>query len=354
MPRPMGIRMKLPTPSPTGSLGTMGSNNENNNNNQQELCGTGRELGDIKPCFPTATTEIDIKYEKIRTIPDSNEIIREYSNLQNNDLENLKNNYDWIGNKKEGIQDAFGRKGSHKYLFYDTQNKYVIKQYYIPKEEKTVKENKIEKEILLQIYAHKLVDTFEIPGVTIKIPKVRSWWKIDNGYFCIMSIVMENIPKKGDISINFIKTIKHINKIFKQKKLHHNDIFEPLNPNKIKSGNVYLTNSNEIAIIDFGEATIGESEELKNLRVIQSFEIPTTKSKSRSRSRSRGKSISRSKSKSRSKSISRSRRKESKSISRTRSMRRSNSKTINNTKKSKKSKKSKKAEKKNQTKRRRK
>ena len=58
MPRPpMGIRMKLPTPSPTGSLDTMGSNNENNNNNQQELCGTGRELGDIKPCFPTATTE---------------------------------------------------------------------------------------------------------------------------------------------------------------------------------------------------------------------------------------------------------------------------------------------------------
>ena len=342
MPRPpMGIRMKLPTPSPTGSLGTMGSNNENNNNNQQELCGTGRELGDIKPCFPTATTEIDIKYEKIRTIPDSNEIIREYSNLQNNDLENLKNNYDWTGNKKEGVQDVFGRKGSHKYLFYDKQKEYVIKQYYIPKEEKTVKENKIEKEILLQIYAHKLVDTFEIPGVTIKIPKVRSWWKIDNGYFCIMSIVMENIPKKGDISINFIKTIKHINKIFKQKKLHHNDIFEPLNPNKIKSGNVYLTNSNEIAIIDFGEATIGESEELKNLRLIQSFEIPTTISRSRS------------------KSISRSRRKESKSISRTRSIRRSNSKTINNTKKSKKTKKTKKskkkkAEKKNQTKRRRK
>ena len=333
---PIGIRMKLPTPSPTGSLGTMGSNNDNNDNNQQELCGTGRELGDIKPCFPTATTEIDIKYEKIKTIPDSNEIIREYSNLQNNDLENLKNNYDWIGNKKEGIQDAFGRKGSHKYLFYDTQNKYVIKQYYIPKEEKTVKENKIEKEILVQIYAHKLVDTFEIPGVTIKIPKVRSWWKIDNGYFCIMSIVMENIPKKGDISINFIKTIKHINKIFKQKKLHHNDIFEPLNPNKIKSGNVYLTNSNEIAIIDFGEATIGESDELKNLRVIQSFEIPTTKSKSRSRSRG--------------KSISRSRRKENKSISRTRSIRRSNSKTKIKTKKSKK----KKAEKKNQTKRRRK
>jgi len=333
--------MKLPTPSPTGSLDTMGSNNENNNNNQQELCGTGRELGDIKPCFPTATTEIDIKYEKIRTIPDSNEIIREYSNLQNNDLENLKNNYDWTGNKKEGVQDVFGRKGSHKYLFYDTQNKYVIKQYYIPIEEKKEKENKIEKEILLQIYAHKLVDTFEIPGVTIKIPKVRSWWKIDNGDFCIMSIVMENIPKKGDISINFIKTIKHINKIFKQKKLHHNDIFEPLNPNKIKSGNVYLTNSNEIAIIDFGEATIGESEELKNLRLIQSFEIPTTISRSRS------------------KSISRSRRKESKSISRTRSIRRSNSKTINNTKKSKKTKKTKKskkkkAEKKNQTKRRRK
>ena len=99
MPPPMGIRMKLPTPSPTGSLGTMGSNNDNNDNNQQELCGTGRELGDIKPCFPTATTEIDIKYEKIKTIPDSNEIIREYSNLQNNDLENLKNNFDWTGNK---------------------------------------------------------------------------------------------------------------------------------------------------------------------------------------------------------------------------------------------------------------
>ena len=338
MPRPpMGIRMKLPTPSPTGSLGTMGSNNENNNN-QQELCGTGRELGDIKPCFPTTTTEIDIKYDKIKTIPDSNEIIREYSNLQNNDLENLKNNYVWTGEKKEGIRDVFGRKGSHKYLFYDKQHKYVIKQYYIPKEEKTVKENKIEKEILLQIYAHKLVDKFEIPRVTIKIPEVRSWWKIDNGYFCIMSIVMENIPKTGDISINFIKTIKHINKIFKQKKLHHNDIFEPLNPDKIKSGNVYLTNSNKIAIIDFGEATIGESEELKNLRLIQSFEIPTTKSKSRSRSRSRGKSISRS------------RRKENKSISRTRSIRRSNSKTKIKTKKSKK----KKAEKKNQTKRRRK
>ena len=92
MPRPtMGFRMKLPTPSPTGTLDTMGSNNENNNNNQQELCGTGRELGDIKPCFPTTKTEIDIKYEKIKTIPDSNEIIREYSNLQNNDLENLKN-----------------------------------------------------------------------------------------------------------------------------------------------------------------------------------------------------------------------------------------------------------------------
>ena len=333
MPRPpMGIRMKLPTPSPTGSLGTMGSNNENNNNNQQELCGTGRELGDIKPCFPTATTEIDIKYEKIKTIPDSNEIIREYSNLQNNDLENLKNNYDWTGNKKEGIQDVFGRKGSHKYLFYDKQHKYVIKQYYIPKEEKTVKENKIEKEILLQIYAHKLVDKFEIPRVTIKIPEVRSWWKIDNGDFCIMSIVMENIPKKGDISINFIKTIKHINKIFKKNKLHHNDIFEPLNPNKIKSGNVYLTNSNEIAIIDFGEATIGESEELKNLRVIQSFEIPTTISRSRSKSRSKSRNKRRSKSRSRS---------------------RGKSKTINNTKKSKKSKK-KKAEKKNQTKRRRK
>ena len=347
MPRPMGIRMKLPTPSPTGSLGTMGSNNDNNDNNQQELCGTGRELGDIKPCFPTTKTEIDIKYDKIKIISDSNEIIREYSNLQNNDLENLKNNYDWTGNKKEGVQDVFGRKGSHKYLFYDTQNKYVIKQYYIPKEEKTVKENKIEKEILLQIYAHKLVDTFEIPGVTIKIPKVRSWWKIDNGYFCIMSIVMENIPKTGDILSDKIDTIKHINKIFKKNKLHHNDIFEPLNPNKIKSGNVYLTNSNKIAIIDFGEATIGESEELKNLRLIQSFEIPTTISRSKSKSRSR------------SKSISRSRRKESKSISRTRSIRRSNSKTINNTKKSKKTKKTKKskkkkAEKKNQTKRRRK
>ena len=330
MPRPpMGIRMKLPTPSPTGTLDTMGSNNENYTNNQQELCGTGRELGDIKPCFPTTKTEIDIKYDKIKTIPDSNEIIREYSNLQNNDLENLKNNYDWTGNKKEGVQDVFGRKGSHKYLFYDTQNKYVIKQYYIPKEEKTVKENKIEKEILLQIYAHKLVDTFEIPGVTIKIPKVRSWWKIDNGYFCIMSIVMENIPKKGNIPSEKIYTIKLINKIFKQKKLHHNDIFEPLNPNKIKSGNVYLTNSNEIAIIDFGEATIGESEELKNLRLIQSFEIPTTISRSKSRSRSKSKS---------------------------KSIRRSNSKTINNTKKSNKSKKSKKkkAEKKNQTKRRRK
>ena len=328
MPRPpMGIRMKLPTPSPTGSLDTMGSNNENNNNNQQELCGTGRELGDIKPCFPTATTEIDIKYEKIKTIPDSNEIIREYSNLQNNDLENLKNNYDWTGNKKEGVQDVFGRKGSHKYLFYDTQNKYVIKQYYIPKEEKTVKENKIEKEILLQIYAHKLVDTFEIPGVTIKIPKVRSWWKIDNGYFCIMSIVMENIPKKGDISINFIKTIKHINKIFKQKKLHHNDIFEPLNPNKIKSGNVYLTNSNEIAIIDFGEATIGESKELKNLQLLQSFESSTPISRIKSKSKRRR--------------------------SKKGGIRRSNSKTINKSKKSKKSKK-KKAEKKNQTKRRRK
>ena len=222
----------------------------------------------------------------------------------------------------------FGRKGSHKYLFYDKQHKYVIKQYYIPKEEKTVKENKIEKEILLQIYAHKLVDTFEIPGVTIKIPKVRSWWKIDNGDFCIMSIVMENIPKTGDILSDKIKTIKHINKIFKGYKLHHNDIFDF--GGKIKSGNVYLTNSNEIAIIDFGEATIGESEELKNLRVIQSFESPTTISRSRSRSRS--KSISRSKKG---------------------GIRRSNSKTIKKSKKSKKSKK-KKAEKKNQTKRRRK
>ena len=332
MPRPsMGI--KLPTPSPTGSLDTMGSNNDNNDNNQQELCGTGRELGDIKPCFPTTKTEIDIKYEKIKTIPDSNEIIGEYINLQNNDLENLKNNYDWTGNKKEGVQDVFGRKGSHKYLFYDTQNKYVIKQYYIPKEEKTVKENKIEKEILLQIYAHKLVDTFEIPGVTIKIPKVISWWKIDNGYFCIMSIVMENIPKTGDILSEKIDTIKLINKIFKQKKLHHNDIFEPLNPNKIKSGNVYLTNSNKIAIIDFGEATIGESEELKNLRLIQSFEIPTTISKSRSKRRSKRRTKSKSKSKSK------------------RRRTKSKSKTINNTKKSKKSKK---AEKKNQTKRRRK
>ena len=147
MPRPpMEIIMKSNNDNVlTGNNNEKGlmdsnSNNDNNDNNQQELCGTGRELGDIKPCFPTTTTEIDIKYEKIKTIPDSNEIIREYSNLQNNDLENFKNNYDWTGNKKEGVQDVFGRKGSHKYLFYDTQNKYVIKQYYISPDEKSRKE----------------------------------------------------------------------------------------------------------------------------------------------------------------------------------------------------------------------